>query len=366
MKINKTLTALIAGASLGLSGQAFAAGTTAGTPISNTVSLSFTVGSDSITATPDTAVFNVDTKVNLSLDWQDGALVTGTAGVEVAFELQISNTGNDVQNFKFSSGEFTNGNDVTAGNADSDEFGTLFTFYADTNSSGGYNTGDVALTSNTISGLAVDTPTTVFAVVTVPTDALDLAVIGAELMAQAVDGSGDPLDESLPGDDKNTNLLANYVVFAEATSDSALTLAPATTRDGAYVVSAGTDVQAANLVIEKTIAITNDGLTSSAHAASPKAIPGATVQYTITVENRGRVAASLVRVVDDLTANANLDASAVDVIGDLAITGGGNAVTSNAMAASLVDVTFTSLAAKDATDGSGPDFVQIVFEATIQ
>lgn len=65
MKLNKTLTALAVGASFGLSGQAFAAGTEAGTVITNTASMTYTVGSTPITESDD-AKLTVDTKVDLT------------------------------------------------------------------------------------------------------------------------------------------------------------------------------------------------------------------------------------------------------------------------------------------------------------
>ena len=66
MKLNKTLIALAAGASFGLSGQVFAEGTIAGTDIENTVTLGYTVNTVPQTDLTQTATFKVDSRVEFT------------------------------------------------------------------------------------------------------------------------------------------------------------------------------------------------------------------------------------------------------------------------------------------------------------
>ena len=89
MKINKTLTALIAGASFGLSGQVFAEGTAAGTTITNTVTLGYTVSTVPQTDLTLDVDFLVDTKVdfNLSNDETLQKVLTVNLGRESEVEI---------------------------------------------------------------------------------------------------------------------------------------------------------------------------------------------------------------------------------------------------------------------------------------
>ncbi len=367
MKINKTLTALIAGASIGMSGQAFSAGTTAGDDIVNTVSMSYKVGTSTLNATPATQTFKVDTKIDLTFTWEDGGLVTGTAADAVPFKLQVTNTGNDTQNFQFGTGEVADAVEVingTAATADTDDWASITNFYADTDDSGDYNTGDVEYVGGLIADLVVDTPTTVFAVLTAPDDALDNAVIGAELKLFASNSSGVALTQNV-ADDKNANLTANYIVFAESTDDSALVLAPdgVNDRDGARVVMIGSDIQAANLVATKSVIVKDDGLDGN---PVERAIPGAIVTYTIEVENRGRAAATDVNVLDIVNDIVGLKDGSVVYDHSTQFTYSGAATVTNSSDATKIDILLDSLVKDDSTDGTGDDYLKIVFDAEVE
>ena len=99
MKLNKTLIALAAGASFGLSGQAFAAGTVAGTDISNTVTLNYKVSSIDQAAVDSSAAFRVDNKVDMELDDNTGTS-TIIPGAAVTYTYTLTNSGNKSQFFK--------------------------------------------------------------------------------------------------------------------------------------------------------------------------------------------------------------------------------------------------------------------------
>lgn len=99
MKLNKTLTALAIGASFGLSGQAFAAGTLSGTNISNTVTLNYKVGTITQAAVDSSAAFKVDNKVDMELVDNTGTS-TIISGAEVTYTYTLSNSGNKEQFFK--------------------------------------------------------------------------------------------------------------------------------------------------------------------------------------------------------------------------------------------------------------------------
>lgn len=364
MKLNKTLTALAVGASFGLSGQAFAAGTEAGTVITNTASMTYTVGSTPITESDD-AKLTVDTKVDLTFSWDNGPQRDIAAGATSALKLSLSNDGNFKQDFKFTVAETSNGTILPSftapDNTDNSNTAGTVTFYLD-DDAGSVDSLDTAndteLTTDTISAayLGLDDTKVIQAVVTIDDVAEDTDRIGLEIRAQAVDGSGNPLTEDTTTD-KNasqTNLDDNLIVFADdPTVDASLTLAGGTNRDGGYVVLTEIDVEAASLEVTKEVTVISDILAS----ANPRAIPGSVVEYTVTVENTGAVAADSVDFLDNLTFDIDTDGEndidrATITITNVDVTG-------------LADKDFTpteaasQAAARDATPG--PDYGQIKF-----
>jgi len=306
MKINKTLTALIAGASLGLSGQTFAAGTAANTVIDNIATLSYTVGSTPIEEQGNVA-FRVDTKVDLTLDWKDSGPKTASAGSEFALSFDIRNDGNLIQDFKFTSLDSTAGtvlpDFVAPNNTDNEQSTATFSYYLDdgAGSAGSFNkTDDTILGSDTIaaSDLPLDTLTRVWVVVTLQDDSVDTARIGLQVRAQAVSGGVALNEDTATNKNLNpTNLDKNLIVFADDPAvDTGLSLSGGAIRDGGYVVLTSIEVQAAAFTVSKAVTIVSDTLSS----ANPRALPGSKVSYTITVTNDGRVAAQNITVTDDV------------------------------------------------------------------
>ncbi len=376
MKINKTLTALVAGASLGLSSQAMAAGTASNVTITNTVTLDFSVGLVPQTQLVKPVSFLVDNKVDLDLTWQDIAtLPTGIPGqTQVAFKYLLTNEGNTEQDYLLSAGELANGTAISPySDTDDDDTDGNYSFYlSDGDATFEPGTDDIVMAGNKIEDILADGTQEFWAVAGVPSDAVDLTQIGLEVRAMTADkttglalSESTAVDKNLPAN-INTNVL---IAFAEGTGDSALTLGNGGVRDGAFVDIAGLDVVTANLVMTKAVIVKSDPVGS----ANPKAIPGAIVTYTITVENQGRAAATGINIVDNVGAIATLDtsdssATDLDALADLIIEINSTVVVpdSNAMAQGIIDVTFNSLPATDSTNGSGLDFLTIEFDATIK
>jgi uncharacterized repeat protein (TIGR01451 family) len=73
--------------------------------------------------------------------------------------------------------------------------------------------------------------------------------------------------------------------------------------DGIEVAQDGYIVSSAGLIITKISEVIEDPFNGT---TDPKAIPGATVEYTITVQNTGAVDAEAVRITDVLNANLTL------------------------------------------------------------
>ena len=101
------------------------------------------------------------------------------------------------------------------------------------------------------------------------------------------------------------------------------------------------------MVVSKTSTILSDGVSGS----NPKALPGAIVRYTITVQNTGSLSvdANTITVVDPFPANFTLDASTPFTFTNGAVTSGLNAFNQGTM----VTYSSTGAAPYSASLGSG-------------
>ena len=309
--------------------QALAAGTAAGVTISNQARVDYevaTVPQEFILSDPNgnsvsggasgaqTTDFLVDNRVDFTLVETGliGATPVNPGQADAVTTFLLTNTGNETQDYDLAAANLPNGTDVN-GNIDTDDMSNLRTF-ADTNGSGDFNAGDLAF----VDELAADASILVFIVADASTSLADGDVGNVELTATTHDsgtvGTLDPLttdDAGIP--DSATTV---EVVFAD---DGAGSVGDGleTARDG-YIVSS------AALTITKTSQVISDPFNLG---VNPKAIPGATVEYTITVQNNGAVDADQVSITDVLDANLTLllgQYAGQDVEIDL---GGGTSVT---------------------------------------
>ncbi len=305
MKINKTLTALIAGASFGLSGQALAAGTTAGTDITNTVNLDYKVNSVQQEVVTSDAAFKVDTRVDMTLTDNTGTSEVAP-GSTVTYTYNLDNAGNDTLYFDL---DMLNQATNTTDAGDINIGAVVYTKTGGTGTSS-INAGRVTL--------AEDADITFTAAFTFPTQtaALDDIVHNDTFFvlasATAVQSDGNPLDN---GKETTKNNAANLTlkslnVFAEdATLESIALNAEITVGTTTTVKSAWfTD---GNLVSgpKLTLIVVNDDLCDATYVAAtpvygnytagngivtcddtdytPKALPASLVEYTLFTENEG-------------------------------------------------------------------------------
>ena len=212
MKINKTLPALVAGASLGLSGQATAGGTTAGTDIVNTVSLGYTVNSTAQTPVTSTEQFKVDTKIDMTIT-SNTANADTAPGETIDLAYTLVNTGNEVQSFVLSLGN----------NGDANHSPQSVSFHTASPTLPGN-----LITNSKITDLAVDgAGVTVYAQVVMTNnvnvtngDTVEMNVSATALDSADTDGTT-LLAQNIAAD-KNANLTTEYVVFAEAATGTNL------------------------------------------------------------------------------------------------------------------------------------------------
>lgn len=324
MKMNKTLTALVASATLGLTGQAFAVGTEAGSRISNTVDLSYSVNSvpqDAVTATTN---FIVDNRIDVTVVSNTPTETIVPGQLQVPFQFTITNEGNFAQSYELAVTNATTADVLT----DTEDTSSLtVTFYTTADKStpvplvGGKPVLNLAKDAAATPVWAfIDFPTTTN--LAAPNDKLvNNDVVGLLMSTKAVYADGSTITPDIT---TNKNASANLnietlEVFAEDASGSSVAY------DGTFTVTSAVTISTAKFedpnnpgaspaLSVKVIndPICNNGLlvagdnvdhsdgsgnnchTSAPTNYTPKAIPGSQVQFTYEAENNGAINAGSV------------------------------------------------------------------------
>ena len=262
---------------------AHATGTTAGTSVSNTATVNYNVGGVAqapVTSAPTS--FVVDNKIDLTVTEVGGVATTVVPGQTAAvLTYLVSNTGNSPQGYQLSASNL--GGTVLFTRTDNADFAG-YSVFVDSNANGVYNAGVDAAAN--IDSLAKDASVAVFVVVNIPNGATNAQVVNVRLQARAaVPGTaGATLETQTAGADT----VGVDIVFADAGRD-----ATETADDQYFVASAA-------LAISKTSSVISDPFNG---ATNPKAIPGATVEYVVTIANTGAATAGGISVSDTLNAN---------------------------------------------------------------
>ena len=300
-------------------GGAMAQQTAPDTVVTNTIDLSYNSGGASATVNvpeADSVVFNVDRKIDLGVIAQAGGgqvtAVPGDQGVVLSFEVE--NRGNDNQGFVIAVGD--SGNIDTAGLTYSETATTEpGEYYVMISSDGTVGNGSVynVNTGPNAGDLDAGDEYYVLIVANVPIGAADGQLDDFVVTATATDaGTADPVTE-----DRTQPLTGVNTVFADAASISTRTsseIDPAT--EGRAVDETRILITAPIIVAEKTVIVLDENLPGStfdctaggAATGSPlAAIPGACVEYTISVRNDssegGGTAAGSIEITDAIPAN---------------------------------------------------------------
>ncbi|MGB4811572.1 MAG: hypothetical protein WBP13_03695 [Methylophilaceae bacterium] len=411
----KVLSLIAAGLMLGSTSSVWALGTASGTTIVNQATLNYSVGGvaqagvlsdgDTATAGVQTTDFKVDNKIIVTVTKVDAARVTAVGGQVAATPVpnppayltyQVSNTGNTTQDYKLTN------NNLAVGAAD--PFTGVTTFvtancrtFVESGATAGLQIGtDPEVTY--INDLAADATKNVYLVCDVPAAATNGQTGSVGLTAEAVDAAG--------------------TVAAQSASYTAAQLTAANTQAGVEIVAAdlaGSEgdivrdakhsardtyiVATASLAVTKTVTPICDPFNGK---TNPKNIPGAAVQYAITIANTGSAAATLTTVSDTLAATLAFDpklnsgaapaancvsgnaANTLSASGFGAVTGTGvgpgvtapglaaHAVTAGAaVAAGVVTVTYNVLAtsaitAPAAASLAAGDYITVYFNSFVQ
>ncbi len=271
---------------------AWAAGTTAGTPIDNTATISYSVGSTAQTpiassptgnTTPGTAgtptTFVVDKKVDLSVTSGTGVnVVPGTSAQSITFTL--TNEGNSTESFNLTPSQ------VAAG----DQFDT--------------SNCTVTAPATLPVSLAADGTQTVTVQCDIPASSATVANGATSLVDLLAEAQG--VTETTGAEAPGTV----DVVFADDTGTST----DGANRNAKHSATNTYTVATADLSVTKTSAVTNDPFNG---ASNPKRIPGATIEYTISVANAGGAQAADGLVITDVL-QSDLTFSSCSVSGTVA------------------------------------------------
>ena len=356
--------AILLGALLAVSAGAQAGGTASNTDINNIAKLSYDVSgtpqtpicsSDTGNSTADTdndcsnntgkTTFKVDKKVDVLVDAVDVAYVDAAPGQNATpgtysaalkvLTFTVTNEGNDNQSIHLSTTQ-TGVTDPFDGGDPTDEFdgGSCTTYVDDGDST--FDSGDTVASS--ISSLAPDTPRTVFVVCSIPANRVNGDDAAVALVATVGADAGAAYTST---DDDAANTAAGVqIVFADADGPYDAN------RDAAHSDSSAYNVTAAGLTVSKIATTICDPANGS---TTPYNIPGAAVQYAITITNAsGATSATLSQITDALqTANLDFDPGLISGsgAGTNCVTGTGNLSASGFGAVMGTGTTTTTYAA---------------------
>ena len=261
-------------AALLLGQQAIAAGTDAGTTVTNSATVDYTVGANPQTAVVSNAAdFLVDRRVDFTLT-ADGTSDTVNPGdTGLTFDMTLQNDSNSVMDYEITLTQLASTDPAVNGNVDTDVdvANVVFTTYVD----------NIAEDANTVISVTGDALLTF----------VNADVANIRITATARDPSGDAgniivlADTSASPDDPN--VVDN--VLADAGNDGV-----ESGEDGMVVASAA-------VTVSKSYGVFSDPINNT---TNPKAIPGAIIEYVITIDNTaGAVDATAISISDVVDAN---------------------------------------------------------------
>jgi uncharacterized repeat protein (TIGR01451 family) len=283
MFAKRVVPALLAGTAglCAATGAHAASQTTAGTVITNTASVTYTVNGTSQSTNSTTASFVVDRKVNFTVVTdQSGFTQVNLGDQSQVTRFKVTNLTNDVQDFILDPDQQTISVGILPG---TDNFDVLnLTAYVDSNGNGVYDPG--VDTATYIDELAPDASVTVFLVGNVPTTPSAALAFDSLHVIAAAGGQAATKGSVLVATDLNIGNADNTVdiVFADDDSDGALYLGDIA-RNGQGRAYSGYQIGTHNvaLTVSKSARVISDGV----NTVNFKALPGATVEYCLLVNN---------------------------------------------------------------------------------
>jgi uncharacterized repeat protein (TIGR01451 family) len=264
---------------------AFAAETASGVTISNIATINYKVGG--VDQTPKTAQNDivVDRKVKLTVAEVGAATtivvpgqVSSTPALAAVSTFTVTNNSNATIDIGLGLSQLSGGAAPFAGGSDNFDF-TNAKIYVDTDSSGTYTAADTLVTY--LDEVAQDAVKTVFVIVDIPSTQVNGDIAAFSLTGTAKESGTTGTEGTAIANTAGANTAGVDTVLADvAGSDDAATDGKHSARDDFKVGAPVLTVAKLSRVIEDPI-----NTIASGNSANAKMIPGATVEYCITVAN---------------------------------------------------------------------------------
>ncbi|MDR7059775.1 MULTISPECIES: hypothetical protein [unclassified Sphingopyxis] len=283
---------------------AFAAGTTAGTTITNTATVDYQVGGVAQGQQSASNNFTVDRKINLLVE-EVGTVTTNVVPgqTNAVTTFQLTNSSNEVLDFALVASQIVGG---TASHGGTDTFNAnnvrIYRDNSVTGTVGSWDVGDTLITAY-VDELVVDTAIRLFVVSDIPAGLANNAVAGVTLRATAREGGLVGTQGAAITETTGANTAGKDTVFADIAG-----VAGDVARDGSHSDNDDYTVQTATLTVTKTSRVISDPFNNT---TNPKLIPGAVVEYCIAVANSGGAAATSVVINDPVPGQLTFNAGTI-------------------------------------------------------
>ncbi len=272
----------------------FAAGTTAGTTISNQADVTYTVGTSNLNTSSNLESFVVDHRVDLTVAETGGGYTIASAGATQQVQtFTVTNSGNATQDFALAPTQQVGGFDPFTG-TDPETFNTSAPLvFVESGTTPGYQAAEDIATF--IDELAADVSATVYIVADIPAGQVNGDIAAIALTATAHDAGGPPGLGPITTATAGANTPGIDVVFADGAGDLD---GP---RSGSH-----SDTDAYRVV---NVAV---NVTKSATVLDPgggtEPVTDAVITYTVSVTVTGSGTAQGVLITDPIPANTSYNA----------------------------------------------------------
>jgi len=286
------------GLMLAFASPAYAQNTDANTLIRNDVTVNYQVGT--VAQTPVTAFneFRVDRKILFSVAEQNAvgttSVTSGQTNQDTGFT--IVNSTNGVLDFSLAATNTNTGTSVGVGRGTDGIDVSNFRYCIDTNANRVCDGAEAIVASLTLENVPKGGVVNVAVRSDIPL-AANGAVAVVQLAATALNSDGSPI--TAVGDGVANTADVATGTFQTIFADDLTPTQGNTSRNGVSWAYDDYTVSAPNLAVVKTSTIISDGVSASL----PKAIPGAVVEYCISVVNSGGATAGSVVLSDHIPAN---------------------------------------------------------------
>jgi uncharacterized repeat protein (TIGR01451 family) len=288
--------------------EARAVGTDAGVQITNQATVNYTVGGVAQVPVQAQAQFVVDRRIDLTVVEVGGAATTPVSPNQTnqPTTFTVQNTGNSTQELAVAGTNRPNG-EVLFTRTDNSDVNNLRVYLDD--GDGVFDAGDTLVT---FVSLLEDQTITVHVIADIPPAATNGQVANVRLNAQATvagTNGGTPETQSAGADQPNVV----DIVFADGNAGGNVA------RDGQGFADDQYVVVAAAFTATKAATVVSDPLNNT---TNPKAIPGATVEYAITLANAAGAGAGVTGLAfnDPIQADTTFVANAYGAGQDISLT----------------------------------------------